>query len=124
MRVLAARFSDRRQASAVRDMLQYRLHLDAPDVDIAPLGVPGQPATTATLLAGRFADELAPKVADLVQAAGGEIVADVDETWTRPREVTREMPREIRREMPGEIPREIPRATGWAPPDRRVRFDA
>jgi hypothetical protein len=87
MRVLAARFPDRRIASAVREMLQRRLHLDAPDVDIAPLGVPGQPATSDNdmLLAGKFADDQAAEVAELVRAAGGEIVANVDEKWTRPR---------------------------------------
>ncbi len=85
MRVLAARFSDRRIASSVRDLLQHRLHIAAPDVDIAPLGVPGQPSTDATLLAGRFSDAQASEVAELVREAGGEIVANVDETWTRPR---------------------------------------
>ena len=89
MRVLAARFSDRRIASAVREILQRRLHLEAPDVDIAPLGIPGQPATNDTLLAGRFSDAQAPEVAELVREAGGEIVANVDESWTRPRVVPR-----------------------------------
>ena len=85
MRVLAARFSDRRIAAAVCEMLQRRLRLDPPDVDIAPLGVLGQPPTTDTLLAGRFADDQAAEVSALVRENGGEIVANVDETWTRPR---------------------------------------
>jgi hypothetical protein len=84
MRVLAARFSDRGRASAVCDLLRQRLQLDTPDVDIAPLGVPGQESQNETLLAGRFEDEVAPRVAEVVTEAGGEIVANVDETWTRP----------------------------------------
>lgn len=77
-------------------MLRRRLALDPPDVDIAPLGVPGKESTTDTLLAGRFADEQAPEVAELVRECGGEIVANVDESWTRPRGA--------------------PRSTDWPPP--------
>lgn len=89
MRVLAARFSDPARASTVRDLLRRELDGDPPpEVDIAPLGVPGNESTTDTLLAGRFNDEQAPQVAALVRECGGEIVANVDESWTRPR-VTR-----------------------------------
>ena len=66
-------------------MLRRRLAVEPPDVDIAPLGVPGEESTTDTLLAGRFADEQAREVAELVRQWGGEIVANVDESWTRPR---------------------------------------
>ena len=85
MRVLAARFPDRGRASAVRDLLCRQLHLAPPDVDIAPLGVPGRESAGDTVLAGKFADEQAPRVAQLVRESGGEIVANVDESWTRPR---------------------------------------
>ncbi len=91
MRVLAARFSDRRLASAVRDLLLSRLQLRPPDLDIAPLGLLGQPpagspeSSDFTVLAGRFQDDQAPEVTDLVREAGGEIVVNVDEAWTRPR---------------------------------------
>lgn len=85
MRVLAARFPDRLHASAVLDVLRRQLNVDPPDVDIAPLGVPGQSTTTETVLAGKFADDTASKVAELVRRWGGEIVANVDERWTRPR---------------------------------------
>lgn len=87
MRVLAARFSDRRIASAVRETLQRRLRVAT--LDIAPLGIPGQPSSEVTLLAGRFSDAQAPEVAELVLEAGGEIVADVDEMLTRPRSAPR-----------------------------------
>ena len=73
-------------------MLSRTLHVYAPDVEIAPLGVPGQPTTDDTLLAGRFDDEAAPRVAELVRDGGGEIVANVDETWTRPRPAPLERP--------------------------------
>lgn len=69
----------------VKDELQRRLKVPPSDVDIAPLGIPGQPSANDTLLAGRFSDDQAPVVAELVREAGGEIVANVDETWTRPR---------------------------------------
>ncbi|HYI21982.1 MAG TPA: hypothetical protein VEX62_05020 [Candidatus Limnocylindrales bacterium] len=67
------------------DLLHRRLHLDPPDVAVAPLGTPGQPPADEMVLAGRFADDSADTVVALVREAGGEIVADVDETWTRPR---------------------------------------
>ncbi|MEO6351291.1 MAG: hypothetical protein ABIP53_11630 [Candidatus Limnocylindrales bacterium] len=85
---MAARFPDRGRASAVRDLLRRTLHLETRDVDIAPLGVLGQETCNETLLAGRFADEIAHRVAQVVTEAGGEIVANVDETWTRPRPAT------------------------------------
>lgn len=86
MRILAARFPDRRRAFAVKNLLRRELDGDTPpEVDIVPLGTPGQESGTDTLLAGRFADDQAPEVAALVQAGGGEIVVNVDESWTRPR---------------------------------------
>ena len=88
MRVLAARFADRRIASAVRDLLHRRMHLAPPDVDIAPLAV-DEPATDETLLAARFPDRDAAEAAALLRDAGGEIVANVDERWTRPRSAMR-----------------------------------
>ncbi len=92
MRVLAARFRDRRAASAVRDRLIQTVHADVPDVDIAPLGDPGQPDSNDMVLAGRFADEEASAVAELVREGGGEIVANVDEKWTQPRSTVQPSP--------------------------------
>lgn len=93
MRVLAARFPNRRLASAVRELLQHRLHPRPPELDIAPLGLLSEPADQSAdqptddcmVLAGRFLDEQALQVAALVREAGGEMVANVDEAWTRPR---------------------------------------
>jgi hypothetical protein len=85
MRVLAARFADRRIASAVKEMLERRLRLHASAVGIAPLGDPDRPSDTDTLLAGRFPDDEAPNVIGWLSEAGGEIVVDVDEAWTKPR---------------------------------------
>jgi hypothetical protein len=89
MRVLAARFPDRGRASAVCELLRQKLHLGPVDVDIAPLGSLGDETANETLLAGRFNDEIAPRVAQVVADAGGEIVANVDEMWTRPRPAPR-----------------------------------
>jgi hypothetical protein len=65
------------------------MHLDSPDVEIAPLGLLGQPAASQTLLAGRFDEDQCFEVADVVRRAGGEIVTNVDESWTRPRNAVR-----------------------------------
>jgi hypothetical protein len=85
VRVMAARFPDRGRASAVLDRLRRSLHIEPPDVAIAPLGVPELTDTDTTLLAGRVPDERAPEVARIVRESGGEVVADVDERWTQPR---------------------------------------
>ena len=85
MRVVAARFPGPREARAVLDLICRRFHVDPPDVAVAPLGTPGQPPADDMVLAGRFADDFADTVVALVREGGGEIVADVDETWTRPR---------------------------------------
>jgi hypothetical protein len=85
MRVLAAKFPDRSRASDVLNRLYRMPGISPPDVAIAPLGIPGKMTNNETLLAGRFADERTDEVAKLVREAGGEIVADVDERWTRPR---------------------------------------
>ena len=96
MRVLAAKFPDRERASDALGRLYRRLPLDPVDVDIAPLGVPGEQAESATILAGRFPESLAPEVSRVVHETGGQIVADVDEQRTRPRTSGR---REEQREL-------------------------
>jgi hypothetical protein len=60
------------------------LKVDVPDVAVAPLGIPGQPPANEFVLAGRFPDATVPRVVTCVRNAGGEVVADVDETWTGP----------------------------------------
>ena len=82
MRVLAARFPDPERASAALDSLHRWLDADL-KAEIAPLASPEGP--TETLLAGHFSEEQKDQVAGIVEQAGGEIVADVDERWTRPR---------------------------------------
>lgn len=85
MRVLAARFPDRQRASQVLGWLHRRFPVDPRDVAIAPLGMLEHPKGSDTLLAGRFPEEWTDQVSELVSEAGGEIVANVDERWTRPR---------------------------------------
>lgn len=84
MRVVAARFPDREHASAALGRLQRQLSLGPEDVDIAPLGIPGQRTELETVLAGRFHEAYTREVDRVVREAGGEIVADVDERRTRP----------------------------------------
>jgi hypothetical protein len=87
MRILAARFKDHGRAIAVRDLLRRQLRLGAQDLDVAPLGIPGQESSDEYIvLAGRFHDDVAPNVADLIRHNGGEVVTNVDESWTKPRE--------------------------------------
>ena len=83
-RVLAARFPDRRRASHALESLHRRLD-ETVEAEIAPLATPGEDAADDTLLAGHFDEDQARDVVEIVRASGGEIVADVDERWTRPR---------------------------------------
>jgi hypothetical protein len=86
VRVLAARFRDRQTASAALDALRRRLALADEDAAIAPLGTPGaRDEGEATLLAGHFHETQVALVHSTVTHAGGDVVADVDERWTRPR---------------------------------------
>ena len=80
MRVVAARFAEPDQASAALDLL--RRELAVADVAVAPLAHPGEGGSGDALLAGRVPDEIAVTAVALVEDAGGEIVADIDERWT------------------------------------------
>ena len=80
MRVVAARFAEPDKASAALDLL--RRELPVADVAVAPLAHPGEAGSADALLAGRVPDEVAPAAVALVEDAGGEIVADIDERWT------------------------------------------
>jgi len=83
---LAARFPNRERASAALDALRRRLRLRADDAAIAPLGIPGLgDEGDDTLLAGRFRENHLDVVKKTVTKAGGSVVTDVDEQWTRPR---------------------------------------
>jgi len=86
VRVLAARFSDRQGAEAALNGLRSRLSVPDEDAAIAPLGVPGRgDEGDATLLAGRFRENQLELVRLTMTRAGGSVVADVDERWTKPR---------------------------------------
>ena len=80
MRVVAARFSEPSQAAAARELLQREL--DRTDVEVAPLGHPGEAGSGDAVLAGRFPEDQVPAAVELVEQSGGEIVADVDERHT------------------------------------------
>jgi hypothetical protein len=50
------------------------------------MGTPGERAAgDETVLAGHFSESQTGMVRSLVTESGGEVVADVDEQWTRPR---------------------------------------
>ena len=83
MRVLAARFPDRERASAALRTLHQELD-NGLQADIAPLAAE-RADENAMLLAGHFREEMTRDVVEIVEASGGEIVADVDERWTVPR---------------------------------------
>ena len=82
MRVVAARFSAVESATAALDLLQREL--DTTDAAVAPLAHPGELLSGEALLAGHFQDDVARVAIDIVERAGGEIVANVDERWTGP----------------------------------------
>ena len=79
MRVVAARFSDRRTARRVLERLRAKYGLGPHDAEVAPLG--GADGQT-TVLAGHFREWRVAEVTELIRRAGGEVVADVDERWT------------------------------------------
>jgi hypothetical protein len=60
-----------------------RRELKDTELEVAPLGHPGEAGTDA-VLAGRFPEEVVPIAVELVESVGGEIVADVDERYTGP----------------------------------------
>jgi hypothetical protein len=82
VRVVAARFADRRAARHLLERLRSRYGLGPRDAEVAPLG-----ATDghATVLAGRFREGRVAEVVELIRRAGGEVVADIDERWTHSR---------------------------------------
>jgi hypothetical protein len=80
VRVLAARFEDRSAATGVLERLRSQYELGPADVAVAPLSDAEQ---DGTVLAGRFLEHRLRDVVDLIQRAGGHVVADVDEEWTR-----------------------------------------
>ena len=86
MRVIAATFKDRAVADQLLRDLRAEYELGVDDASLAPLGTadadePG----SLTLLAGRFYDERAPVVRELVERNGGDVVMDIDEAATRRR---------------------------------------
>ena len=88
LRVLAARFADREMAEAALDKLRRTFGLAEDAAAIAPLGWPGEEgAVRETVLAGHFNEHQSALVRELLRAAGGTVVADVDEAWTQPRPV-------------------------------------
>lgn len=98
MRVLAARFPDRKRAASALRALRLHFRLADDDADIAPLGTPGKGNEgEQTLLAGRFEDAHTQIVRTIVADSGGQVVADVDEQWTRPRVETVDRQSDARR---------------------------
>jgi hypothetical protein len=99
---MAARFTDWDAADRTLADLRGRFDLDPSDVSVAPLGGSDQPHGSVFLLAGRFRESNVPQVRRIVEGAGGDIVADVDEGWTRPRRhVTRPQRGSLHREPMG-----------------------
>lgn len=80
MRVLAARFEDRDAATRVLERLRAEYKLGPNDAAVAPLS---DAENDGTVLAGRFREHRLREITELIQRAGGRVVADVDEAWTR-----------------------------------------
>lgn len=84
VRIMAARFGNVASAEDARSRLRDRFDLGSSDVSVAPLGGTDHPAGCVSL-AGRFLDPRVDEVRGILEGAGGEIIADLDEGWTRPR---------------------------------------
>jgi hypothetical protein len=82
MRVLAAAFPNLRAARSALDDLRSRFGPGAVDARTAPLGN-DDASGSDTVLAGRFSDEAVPEIRVMVARHGGQVVSDVDESWTR-----------------------------------------
>jgi len=80
VRVVAARFADRRAARHLLERLRSKYGLGPRDAEVAPLG---SAEGYATVLAGRFRESRVAEVVELIRRAGGEVVADIDERWTQ-----------------------------------------
>ena len=85
MRVVAAMFPGQDEASAARETLRRQLNVTGEDVGVAPFAPLNRGEPDGVLLAGRFPDEAINHVTQIIESAGGEVVADVDEKWTGPR---------------------------------------
>ena len=85
MRVLAARFATAEEGDHAIAHLRRVLDLGPDDVGLAPLGGADQPEGGSVVLAGRFREARVGEVRDVIRHAGGVVIADVDEGWTKPR---------------------------------------
>jgi hypothetical protein len=85
MRVIAARFAEARAATRLEADLRARFELGPGDIGVAPLGGADDAPDAHLVVAGRFHDARVGEVLRLIQQAGGTVVADVDEVWTKPR---------------------------------------
>jgi hypothetical protein len=82
MRVLAARFETPEDAEAVERELRGVLDVGEDDILRHSLGGDLGEESSATVLGGRFRPERLVLVEDVISHHGGEILADVPETWT------------------------------------------
>jgi hypothetical protein len=85
VRVIAARFREAGAVSRAVSRLRSVLDVGPDDVGTAPLGGVDQPQDAKYLLAGRFRESRLDEIRSIIEADGGEIVADLDELRTRPR---------------------------------------
>ena len=79
MRLVAATFADEATAERTLAELRERYDLRAIDADVAPLGS-SEEYGAQVVLAGRFREAVLRDVESLIEARGGAIVTQVDET--------------------------------------------
>lgn len=77
MRVLAASFPDQASARAARDQLISTFTLKESEIGVEPLAV-GNPRKQATILAGRFEEDVVLAAIEVVAHFGGTLVIDID----------------------------------------------
>ena len=79
MRVVAYRFSEREEAESARSDV-----LETTEIRIADVAAV---AEGGTVLGLRASEDTLPAVARIVENHGGEPLVDIDEAWTRRREL-------------------------------------
>jgi hypothetical protein len=83
MRVLAATFQTQAAGKAAQARLREAVPGDPHAVRLGDLGRAGDPSGPATILAGRFDEQVVRIAREVVESFGGTIVVDIDQARTQ-----------------------------------------
>lgn len=82
MRVVAASFPNDASARKARTMLLTELAIEAHQVGVEALAQPANPGGPATILAGKFSEDVVPAAREVVERLGGTVMIDMDAAET------------------------------------------